>query len=1076
MGQDDNGWPAGSAGGAEASFVQENGGINPLPGSPFSTSAPLGADNDYYFAGEYTTVIAGNGTYDPVGVVDFDEEAAERAFAGNDLDLRYHFNLPANLSPSTLLSVTFDAFNLDDTAPDPRFGVEVFVNGVLVQPQILIRRAQLDVDYTTPQFTLESVNAAVGPGADNIVSLRGTSYNSEGGGAWMGFDYVQLNKESVRIPPPTFPWAVGLEDDGWPAGTGGGPNAGFVAGDGAVNPLPGKAVGADNDYYFAGVYTNVISGNGPYQPVGMVAADEPSTERGFAPGESELRFHFNLPNTLQSTDLLAVRFDALGLDTSAADPRYGVEVWFNGVRVMNEVVVGPAQLDQPIVTPQFTLASVNAVAGPGTDNIVTLRGISYATAGGGSSLGIDYIQLNPVAKPIPPAVLPWSVGRNDNGWPTGNGGGPNASFVQENGVTNPLPGVPNSPEVNQQADNDYYFAGLYSTVIPGNGDYIPVGEVRVNEEAAERAFAGADNELRYHFNLPPDLPPDSQLSVSFDPMNLQDDAADPHYGVEVYVNNVKVRDELVVRLEDLNKTYSTPPFTLAQVHAKTGPGYDNIVSLRGINYNADGGGNWMGFDYIQLNPITPPPFPWEVGRDDNGWPAGDGGGANASFVQEAGVNELPGNPASPEIDQQADDDYYFAGEYTKVIAGNGDYTPVGTVLVNEEAAERAFAGSDNALRYHFNLPSTLKSTDELLVTFDANNLDTTGGDPQYGIEIYVNGVLVQPEILIRQENLDTDYTTAPFTLASVGAQVGPGYDNIVTLQGINHSGDGGGQWMGIDYVQLDPMPKPVFPWMVGRNDDGWPAGNGGGENATFVQENGSINELPGSAHSPELDQRADNDYYFAGSYTKVIPANGDYTPVGVVPRNEEAAERAFAGSDNELRYHFNLPTTLKPADLLAITFDALNLDDSTPEPRYGVEVYFNNILVQPQIVVRPADLGVSFTTPPFTVASVGAQLGLGADNIVSLRGLNYSAEGGGNWMGIDSIRLHAAGDSGEPPKFLTSSVSNGRLTLTWSGNGGLEWAPAVTGPWTAVVPSPSSPFAEDVQLGQRSRFYRLKQP
>src|SRR5437763_3439716 len=37
------------------------------------------------------------------------------------------------------------------------------------------------------------------------------------------------------------------------------------------------------------------------------------------------------------------------------------------------------------------------------------------------------------------AQLLWQVGRDDNGWPAGNGGGPNTSFVQENGVQNPLP-------------------------------------------------------------------------------------------------------------------------------------------------------------------------------------------------------------------------------------------------------------------------------------------------------------------------------------------------------------------------------------------------------------------------------------------------------------------------------------------------------------------------------------------------------------------------------------------------------------------------------------------------------------
>jgi hypothetical protein len=1081
VGLDDNAQPeTGSGGGAQANFVQENGGINPLPGSPFSVSTSGGADNDYYLAGDYSRVIAGNGTYDPVGVVDVDEEAAERAFAGADLDLRYHFNLPANLKPTDLLSVTFDVVSLDTSASDPRFGIEVWVNGVLVQPQIVIRPPQFDVDYTTPQFTVASVNAEVGPGADNIVSLRGTSYNSDGGGAWMGLDYIQLNQESVRIPAPQLPWAVGKADGAWATGDGGGTNTTFVEGNGTVNALPGSptssevAKGADNDYYLGGSYTTAIAGNGTYTPVGVVSANEEAAERGFAGAENELRYHFNLPNSLLPTDLLAVTFAAINLDTAGADPRYGVEVYVNGVRVQPEVLIRAAQLNTPITTPQFTLASVNAGIGVGVDNIITLKGISYSAAGGGNSLGIDYVALRPVAKPIPPPVLPWSVGLNDNGWPTGNGGGPNTSFVQENGTISPLPGSPTSPEVDQQADNDYYFAGVYSTVVTGNGSYTPVGEVPVNEEAAERAFAGGDNDLRYHFNLPANLKPDTQLSVSFDPMNLQGDAADPRYGVEVYFNNVRVMPEVVVRTEQLNQTINTPPFTLGQVNAQLGPGFDNIVSLRGISYNADGGGNWMGFDYVQLNPVVPAPFPWSVGKDDNGWPVGDGGGANASFVQEAGVNPLPGNPASPEINQQADDDYYFAGEYTKVIAGNGEYEPVGTVLINEEAAERAFAGADNDLRYHFNLPSTLKPTDQLLVTFDANNLDTSGADPQYGIEVYVNGVMLQSEMIIRPENLDTDYIIGPFTLASVGAQVGPGWDNIVALKGINHSADGGGAWMGIDYVNLDPMPQPVFPLEIGMDDDGWPTGNGGGPNATFVQENGTINDLPGRATNPEVNQQSDNDYYFAGSYTNIIAGNGDYTPIGVVPRNEESAERAFAAADNDLRYHFNLPATLKSTDELAITFDAFNLDTSGADPRYGIEIYFNNVLVQPELVIRTNQLDVAYTTPAFTLAKVNAKTGVGTDNIVSLRGVNYNADGGGNWMGIDYVRIHAAGDTGEPPKFLTSTVSAGKITLTWSGTGTLEAASTVTGPWAAVAGNPASPFTENVAPEQKGRFYRLR--
>jgi len=226
-------------------------------------------------------------------------------------------------------------------------------------------------------------------------------------------------------------------------------------------------------------------------------------------------------------------------------------------------------------------------------------------------------------------------------------------------------------------------------------------------------------------------------------------------------------------------------------------------------------------------------------------------------------------------------------------------------------------------------------------------------------------------------------------------------------------------------------------------------------------------------------QQADNDYYFAGVYSNVIPANevnyGSYVPVGIVPRNEEAAERAFAAADNDLRYHFNLPSTLKATDQVQLTFDALNLDESGADPRYGIEVYFNSVLVQPEIVIRPAQLDTDYSTPPFTLASVGAQLGAGADNIVSLRGINYNADGGGNWMGIDYVKLDVPG-AAEPLKFTGSSISNGKLTLTWTGTGNLEAAPAVTGPWTAVTPAPASPYAEDVQAAVPGRFYRLKKP
>lgn len=211
VGRDDNAWNlTGTGGGPSTVFVQEQGAINPLPGVPNNAPtvpASQSADNDYYFSGVYSSVVPSvssfYGAYTPVGVVPANEEAAERAYAGGDLDLRYHFNLANTVPASSMLSVSFDALNFHiDPAlnPDPRFGVEIYVNGVLVMPQVILRPVDLDRDITSPLFSQASVNLVRGPGPDNIVTLKGISYNATGGGNWMGVDYVQLDSQPVPEP------------------------------------------------------------------------------------------------------------------------------------------------------------------------------------------------------------------------------------------------------------------------------------------------------------------------------------------------------------------------------------------------------------------------------------------------------------------------------------------------------------------------------------------------------------------------------------------------------------------------------------------------------------------------------------------------------------------------------------------------------------------------------------------------------------------------------------------------------------------------------------------------------------
>ena len=263
----------------------------------------------------------------------------------------------------------------------------------------------------------------------------------------------------------------------------------------------------------------------------------------------------------------------------------------------------------------------------------------------------------------------------------------------------------------------------------------------------------------------------------------------------------------------------------------------------------------------------------------------------------------------------------------------------------------------------------------------------------------------------------------------------------------------------------DGPEAPALPWSVGLNDDGWPAGDGGGPNTSFMQETG-VNDLPGDPASPEVAQQADDDYYWAGVYSTVIDGNGDYEPVGLVEANEEAAERAFAGVDNDLRYHFNLPSSLQSTDQLSISYDALNLHGGQADSRYGIEVYVNNVQVQPEIVIREAQLGETYTTEPFSLADVNAEVGSGYDNIITLKGVNYNAEGGGNWMGIDYVQLNQV--VGDTPAL--SVVNNGDGTVTVTFEGTLQSAPTVNGPWSDV--DGASPLT--IPADQAAQFGRAK--
>ena len=178
---------------------------------------------------------------------------------------------------------------------------------------------------------------------------------------------------------------------------------------------------------------------------------------------------------------------------------------------------------------------------------------------------------------------------------------------------------------------------------------------------------------------------------------------------------------------------------------------------------------------------------------------------------------------------------------------------------------------------------------------------------------------------------------------------------------------------------------------AGVKDGPW-RDNGSG--VEFVQESG-VNDPPGNPDSPVEDSKADDDFYFAGTY----PA-----PIGTVD-DEVAFERAFGGHDNNLRIHFNLPDKLASDQKFRFTFQPNCLEnEGQANSRYGVEVLFNNKVILPKIVIKPNRIGFPVVTRTFTAADVNAKAGA-SDNVITLRGISMSEDGGGRWMGIQHHHL-----------------------------------------------------------------------
>jgi hypothetical protein len=224
--------------------------------------------------------------------------------------------------------------------------------------------------------------------------------------------------------------------------------------------------------------------------------------------------------------------------------------------------------------------------------------------------------------PAKAAVL-WNIGADDqtqdgNGDPadglndsaTFNGIAFNVSGVRETTLQE-LPGNPAniggiSSDAARDVDDDYYFAGVYNTVVDG-GAYTPVGEVLVNESFYERALTAGDPNMRWHFNLPDTVAEGDNFTftIDFHNMNEATPADISSYDLTFWVNGTQI-GEMQPHLDVALSSAQSWNFDLDDLGgaAQIGEGFDHYVEVRST---PTGSARWASLDYVQLE-VSSDPF------------------------------------------------------------------------------------------------------------------------------------------------------------------------------------------------------------------------------------------------------------------------------------------------------------------------------------------------------------------------------------------------------------------------------------------------------------------------------------
>ena len=450
------------------SGVRETG-LQDLPGNPaniggLSDDADRDIDDDYYFAGVYTTA-AGDGGYVPVGVVSENESYYDRALTAGDPNMRWHFNLPETVTEDDNFIFTIDFHNLSEAndADASSYDLTFWVDG----KQIGEMQPHLDVDLPSAQswnFELDDLGGVgeIGEGFDHYVEVRSTP---TGSARWTSLDYAQLevssepiveddpnisvaiavnfdvipvggeastktvvftnsgltqdlviteltlagfNPDSFSIVAPALPITVapGAESQIEVTVTSGAIEESLSAtltvtsndtSDGAkVVFLGARTIVPFNDegtLWFVGTDDGGQDGDA-YEPAGIVAANERYYDRALTNGDPNMRWHFNVPESVGRNDNFIFTIDFYSLDDDGAAETSGYDLTFfvDGQQIGDMQPHSEADLDAA-QSWDFTLDDLGGVGelGPGFDHYVEVR-----SQGTGNSrwASLDYAKLD----------------------------------------------------------------------------------------------------------------------------------------------------------------------------------------------------------------------------------------------------------------------------------------------------------------------------------------------------------------------------------------------------------------------------------------------------------------------------------------------------------------------------------------------------------------------------------------------------------------------------------------------------------------------------------------------------------